>query len=142
MIREGEAHIYGQCRGEAIVLDAPLSFYGGVNPLNGEIIDRASNRLGDKIAGKILVLPAGRGSSSSSSVLAEALRLRTGPVGIVIGQVDAIMVAGCIVAEKLYDIVIPIISCPIGGIEDGDVLSITCLPDAIATLAINNADDE
>jgi PAS domain S-box-containing protein len=46
---------------------------------HGRIIDRSHPDLGARVTGTILVMPGGRGSSSSSSVLAEAIRRGTGP---------------------------------------------------------------
>jgi uncharacterized protein len=57
----------------------------------------------------VLVMPRARGSSSSSSVLAEAIRLRTAPAAIVLGAQDPILPVGAIVADLLYEIAIPIV---------------------------------
>ncbi len=65
-------------------LHEPLSFWGGIDPTEGRIIDPHHPQLGESITGRVLVIPAGRGSSSSSSVLAESLRLGTGPAAIVL----------------------------------------------------------
>jgi predicted aconitase with swiveling domain len=54
------------------------------------------------MAGHILVMAAGRGSSSGSSVLAEAIRLGSGPAGIVLLSRDAIVTTGAMVAAELY----------------------------------------
>lgn len=72
----------------------------------------------------ILVLPGGRGSSSSSAVLAEAIRLGTAPRGIVLGAPDPILTVGAIVARFLYGLACPIVVCPIEGIASGDRLRI------------------
>ncbi len=53
-------------------------------------------------------MPHGRGSSSSSAILAEALRLGTGPAAIVLDENDSILVVGALVARELYEA-----SCPI-----------------------------
>ena len=47
-------------------------------------------------------MKAGRGSSSGSSVLAEAIRLGTGPAGIVLLSRDAIVTVGAMIAAELY----------------------------------------
>lgn len=55
------------------------------------------------------MLPAAKGSSSGSSVLAEILRNGTGPAAIVIGAADAILATGAMVASALYGVVCPVI---------------------------------
>ena len=47
-------------------------------------------------------MTAGRGSSSGSSVLAEAIRLGTGRAGIVLLTRDAIVTVGAMIASELY----------------------------------------
>jgi predicted aconitase with swiveling domain len=91
-----------------LILTAPLSFWGGIDPETGKIIDVHHPQLGAIIAGKVLVMPSGRGSSSSSTVLAEALRLGKGPAAIVLDQPDPIIWLGAYVAELLYGVVCPV----------------------------------
>jgi predicted aconitase with swiveling domain len=98
----------GEAEGIALVLDEPLSFWGGIDPESGRIIDRRHPQNGQVVKGRVLVMPSGRGSSSSSSVLAEALRVGAGPAAIVLGEPDAIVVLGALVASELYGI-----SCPV-----------------------------
>lgn len=98
----------GSANGEIVVLDEGLSFWGGVDPRTGRVIDRAHPQFGVSLAGKIVVMPHGRGSSSSSSVLAESLRLGTGPAGILLGETDQILVIGALVAKLLYGVTCPI----------------------------------
>ena len=87
-----------------LTLSEPLSFWGGVDPQTGMIIDESHPQAGESIAGKILRMPHTRGSSSSPSVLAECLRLGTGPIAIIVGQPDVMVVLGTTVARLLYGI--------------------------------------
>ena len=50
-----------------------------------------------------MVLPAGRGSSSASSILLEAVRLGTGPAGIITASADGILALGAVVAQEIYE---------------------------------------
>jgi predicted aconitase with swiveling domain len=108
-VSETRALVPGQARGRALVLDEPLSFWGGVDPATGAIIDRHHPQVGRSVAGTILVMPSGRGSSSSSSVLAEAIRSGTGPAGIVLREPDRIVALGALVAAELYGKVCPVL---------------------------------
>lgn len=99
----------GVASGDALLLDEPLSMWGGLDPETGAIIDTRHPQLGEVVTGRVLVMPAGRGSSSSSSVLAEAIRLGTAPAAIVLAEPDGIVLVGAIVAEELYGITCPIL---------------------------------
>ena len=65
---------------------------------------------GSRVTGRVLVMPSGRGSSSSSSVLAESLRLGTGPAAIVLSEPDVIIAVGAMAAFELYGVVCPVVS--------------------------------
>jgi uncharacterized protein len=88
--------------GQLEVLSAPLSFWGGVDPVSGAIIDPNHPEAGRILTGKIIVLPHGRGSSSSATVLAEMTRTGTGPVGVILEEPDGILVTGAYIANELY----------------------------------------
>ena len=87
---------------EPLVLTEPLSFWGGVDPNTGVIIDVRHPQSGEVVSGRVLIMPAGRGSSSSASVLAEMIRLGTAPSRVVLDQPDPILLLGAWVAEELY----------------------------------------
>jgi len=101
--------VAGRASGEVIVLDEPLSFWGGFDSATGRITDRHHAQVGTSLAGKVLVMPSGRGSSSSSSVLAEAIRARTAPVAIVLREADLIVALGALVAAELYEHHVPVV---------------------------------
>jgi predicted aconitase with swiveling domain len=103
------ALLEGTAGGAALVLDEPLSMWGGLDPKTGEIIDRRHPQRGMNVTGTVLVLPWGRGSSSASSVLAEAIRLGTAPCAIVLREPDDIILLGALVAEEMYDTTCPIV---------------------------------
>ncbi len=106
---DGRALIDGAARGLALVLDEPLSFWGGVDPLTGLIIDQRHPQRGEDVTGRVLVMPAGRGSSSSSTVLAEAARAGHGPAAILLREPDPIIVVGALVASLIDGIEIPVV---------------------------------
>ena len=124
MTLHSRAYAPGEAEGEALVLSEPLSLWGGIDVETGRIIDRSHPDRGRSVAGTILVMPGGRGSSSSSSVLAEALRRRTAPAAIVLSIPDPILTVGAIVAFELYGIRMPIVVCSIETIERGERLRV------------------
>lgn len=136
IMRTGTFYVLGAATGPALVLPSPLSFWGGVDPGTGVIIDKTQAACGTSLAGRVLVMPSGRGSSSSSSVFAEVIRNGLGPIAIVMARPDPIITAGAIVARSLYGIVCPILTADISGIADGDKIEITEGPDGSATIGI------
>lgn len=115
------ALVPGPVRGEVVRLDSGLSFWGGFDPETGTIIDRAHPQNGVSLAGKVVVMPHGRGSSSSSSVFAEALRLGTAPAAIVLAEPDSILVVGSLVARLLYGVECPVLVADPAEIPEGFV---------------------
>ena len=91
-----------------VVLDAPLSFWGGMDAASGEVIDRRHPQSGASLAGAVVVMPSGRGSSSSSSVLAESVRAAAAPAAIVLARPDPIVALGVLVARELYGAAPPV----------------------------------
>jgi len=98
----------GAASGPVLRLDEPLSFWGGLDAATGTIVDRLHPQRGKNVAGRILMMPAGRGSSSGSATLAEALRLGKGPAAILMLERDAIVVVGAMVAAELYRLACPV----------------------------------
>ena len=71
--------------------------------------ERENSELGASVAGRVLMMPGGRGSSSGSATLAEALRLGNGPAAILMLERDAIVVVGAMVAAELYGLACPVV---------------------------------
>lgn len=106
---EARPLVAGPANGPVLVLDEPLSMWGGLDPDSGLIIDQRHPQRGLDVSAKVLVMPSGRGSSSSSSVLAEALRNGHGPAAIVLGESDPIVVLGALVVELLDGAICPVV---------------------------------
>jgi len=106
------------------VLDEPLSFWGGIEPATGEVIDVRHPQRGSNVAGRVLVMPSGRGSSSSSSVLAECIRAGTAPAAIVLTEPDPILALGAIVARELYGHALPVAVVAHHGSATGDMVTV------------------
>ena len=87
--------------GEALVLSAPISFWGGVDPRTGTITDVRHPDCGKNIAGRVLFLPGTIGSSSASAVLLELVHAARAPAALVLQQPDAILLLGLLVAKEM-----------------------------------------
>jgi len=92
----------GESVGQVLNLERPLSFWGGVDPETGRVTDVHHPQHGVVVTGRVLVMPTGRGSSSSSSVLLECVRAGTAPVALLVHHVDPILPVGAAVAIELY----------------------------------------
>jgi hypothetical protein len=124
---EGRVLVDGSADGEALVLGEPLSFWGGFDPTTGQIVEVGHPQRDAVVTGRILVMPSGRGSSSSSTVLAEAIRAGTGPAGVVLREPDDIIAIGALVAAELYGITVPVVVATRSAyvsIADGDHLAL------------------
>lgn len=104
----GRVVVGGSATATLAYLDKPLSFWGGYDAEQGRIVEPSHPQVGQSLAGRILVMEKAKGSSSSSSVLAEAIRHGTGPVGIIMKESDLIVALGCIVADELYGTPVPL----------------------------------
>ena len=87
--------------GPALVLTAPISFWGGVDPASGRVIDVRHPQHGAAIAGTVLFLPGTIGSSSASAVLLELVHNGHAPAALVLHEPDAILLLGLIVAREM-----------------------------------------
>lgn len=106
---EGKPLVEGEAAGIALTTDTPLSFWGGVDPHSGEIIDRRHPLDGEMISGRILVLPSGRGSCSASGVLLESIANNTAPAGIIVSEIDPIIGLGAILGDELLGRTVPVV---------------------------------
>ena len=87
--------------GECLALTAPISFWGGVDPATGTIIDARHPQRGRNVAGTILALPGTIGSSSASAVLLELVHAGKAPVALLMDAPDAILLLGLVVAREM-----------------------------------------
>ncbi|MEZ4519769.1 MAG: DUF126 domain-containing protein [Chloroflexota bacterium] len=120
--------VKGEAAGSALVLDEPLSLWGGLDPETGTIIDQRHPQRGVNVTGKMLVLPVGKGSSSASSILLESVRLGTAPAAILLAEPDAILALGSAVARELYGNSPPVVVLEhktYQSIVDGQVLELS-----------------
>jgi len=89
----------GVAEGEAIVTKDGISFYGGVDPDTGKVVEVGHELEGQSITGKILVFPVGKGSTVGSYTLYRMKKNNTAPAAIVNKQIDTIIAVGCIISE-------------------------------------------
>ena len=89
----------GKVEGFALVTTVDISFYGGVDPETGVVVEKDHELEGQSITGKVLIFPSGKGSTVGSYVLYQLAKTGKGPVAIINQQTETIVAVGCIIAE-------------------------------------------
>jgi predicted aconitase with swiveling domain len=107
---QGRVILRGEARGQALVGNEPLSFWGGYDWKTGEIIDRRHRLSGSNAKGKILAVPFTRGSSTTTAVLLEAIRAGTAPAAILTTDTDFFFALASVVADELYESPLPLVA--------------------------------
>ena len=89
----------GKVTGEALVTKDSISFYGGVDPENGVVVEKGHELEGKSINDKILVFPSGKGSTVGSYVIYQMAKTGKGPKALILHDCEAIVAVGVIIAE-------------------------------------------
>lgn len=89
----------GTVEGEALTSMQPISFYGGVDPNTGEVIEKGHEIQGKIVKGKVLVFPNGKGSTVGSYTLYRMKKNGVAPAGIVNKDCETIIAVGAIISE-------------------------------------------
>lgn len=109
----------GTVQEEALVTSMPISFYGGVDPNTGEVIEKGHELKGKSVQGKILVFPTGKGSTVGSYTLYRLKKNGVAPAGIINRESETVVAVGAIISE------IPCVDkIDISEIETGDLIRI------------------
>lgn len=105
----------GKVEGKALVSREAISFFGGVNPNTGMVIEKGHQLEGKNVSGKILIFPNGKGSTVGSYLLYRMKKNGVAPKGIINKECEPIIAAGAIISR------IPCVDeVPIGKINSGD----------------------
>ncbi len=116
---KGRVIFSGKVKGEAIVTDKAISFFGGVDPDTGKVTEKGHPLEGKSIAGKILVFPRGKGSTVGSYALYRLKKNNVAPLAMINKECETIVAVGVIISE------IPCVDkIDIEEIKDGSVVSI------------------
>lgn len=105
----GRSLVAGAAEGALLFADIGLSFWGGVDPFSGEIIDRHHPLSGEYLAGRVLAIPSGRGSCTGSSVLMELISNGHAPAALVLAEPDEILTLGVLVAQTIFERSLPVL---------------------------------
>lgn len=115
----GRSIYSGNIQGQSLVTSQAISFFGGIDPETGMVVERGHELEGHCIAGKVLVFPTGKGSTVGSYTLYRLKHNGHAPLAILNAECETITAVGCIIAE------IPCVDhLPIHEILPGSLVSI------------------
>ena len=145
----------GEAAGPILATDEPLSFWGGVDPATGLIIDVHHPLHGHSLTGKVLVMPSSRGSCTGSGVLLDLVLSGRGPSALIFRDPEDVLTLGALVAAGMFGSRLPVlrVSSPVfdaltGAAEarvfdnrlEAGSLGITIAPPLTSALDLSEAD--
>jgi len=96
---KGRIIFKGEVKGEALVTSQPISFYGGVDPESGVLVEKGHELEGKNLKGKILVFPNGKGSTVGSYGIYRMKKNNVAPAGMINKECETIVAVGVIISE-------------------------------------------
>ena len=106
---QGKMIVKGHAEGVVLASTMGLSFWGGVHPQTGVVVDHHHPLQGSSLHGKILVIPSSRGSCSGSGLLLELILNGHSPAAIVFEYDEFILTLGVIIAHEVFGKSIPVV---------------------------------
>ena len=119
VILQGRVIFRGIAEGTALVSSSPLSFYGGVDPNTGVVVERGHELQGQSVKDRVLVFPRGKGSTVGSYIMYRLKKNGVSPLAIINENCETIVAVGAIISE------IPCVDkIEIGKIKTGDSVKV------------------
>jgi cis-L-3-hydroxyproline dehydratase len=101
--------LHGQATGPVVATREALSFWGGVDPATGMVIDVHHPLHGKSLTGAILLMPSSRGSCTGSGVLLDLILTGRGPAALVFTEAEDVLTLGALVAAEMFDRPLPVV---------------------------------
>ena len=145
----------GHASGPIIATHEALSFWGGVDPATGLIIDVHHPLHGTCITGTVLMMPSSRGSCTGSGVLLDLALTGRGPAALIFCENEDVLTLGALIAAEMFERILPVLRlsadafnalslCKTARIDatviTADDLLIAVTPQALAELDLTPAD--
>lgn len=109
-VLHGIPYVHGRVSATLLAADLELSFWGGVNPQTGEVIDRFHPLSGRLLKDTVLAIPSGRGSCGGSIVMMELILNGLGPRAFIFERREEIITLGVFVADELFQKTVPVVT--------------------------------
>lgn len=88
----------GKTKADALVSSEGISFYGGVDPETGTIVEKDHPLEGKSMAGKVLVFPQAKGSTVGSYTMYRLARNGRAPAAIINKECETVVAVGAIIS--------------------------------------------
>jgi predicted aconitase with swiveling domain len=89
----------GQATGDVLATRMGISFYGGIDPETGLVVEKGHELEGKNVRGKVLVFPTGKGSTVGSYTLYRLKKAGFAPAAILNAEAETITAVGCIISD-------------------------------------------
>ncbi|WP_242219414.1 aconitase X [Shinella zoogloeoides] len=99
----------GTASGPIIAAGEALSFWGGVDPATGRVIDVHHPLHGRTITGGILMMPSSRGSCTGSGVLLDLALTGRAPAALVFSEAEDVLTLGALIAAEMFGKELPVL---------------------------------
>ncbi|KAM0563435.1 hypothetical protein ACHAPJ_001156 [Fusarium lateritium] len=106
----GTPYVEGTASATLLAANLELSFWGGVNQVTGEVIDRFHPLSGKFLKDTILAIPGSRGSCGGSVIMMELILNGYGPKALIFEGSEEVITLGVMVADELFDKTVPVVS--------------------------------
>lgn len=99
----------GRAEGPVLACEEGLSFWGGVDPATGRVIDARHPLHGRSLAGAVVAMPTSRGSCTGSGVLLELALNGHAPAALAFREGEDVLTLGAMIAGRLFGRSIPVL---------------------------------
>src|SRR5690606_4626077 len=99
----------GEADGPVLATSVPLSFWGGVSPDHGRVVDVHHPLPGVCLAGSVLLMPSSRGPCSGAGALLDLILNNRAPAALVFSGAEDVLTLGALVAATMFARPIPVV---------------------------------
>ncbi|WLD99319.1 aconitase X [Agrobacterium leguminum] len=108
-VPEARSILAGSAEGPVIATTEALSFWGGVDPATGRVIDVHHPLHGTCLTGGVLFMPTSRGSCTGSGVLLDLILTGRAPSALVFCEVEDVLTLGALIAAEMFGKPLPVL---------------------------------
>ncbi|QTK82811.1 DUF521 domain-containing protein [Agrobacterium tumefaciens] len=152
---KANAILTGVAEGAVIATSEALSFWGGVDPATGKVIDVHHPLHGVCLTGGVLFMPTSRGSCTGSGVLLDLILTGRAPSALVFCEAEDVLTLGALVAAEMFEKALPVVRLDADNFDrfsraahvsinentiEADGISLTIAPPATAHLDLEEDD--
>lgn len=102
----------GDASGPILTCKEGLSFWGGVDPDTGRIVDVHHPDHGETVSGKIVLMPTSRGSCSGSGVLLQLSLNGLAPAALIFCETEEVLTLGALVSDRAFGRPLTVLQLP------------------------------